>query len=241
MLTSASDFINVLVLDDDVELLSMLSELLGFEGIRAECVASWTVAREMLNTRTPDVLVLDLMLRDANGLEVCRQLRRQGSTLPILMLTARGEPMDRVLGLELGADDYLAKPFESRELVARIRALFRRLRVTAEPATPTLLRFAELDIDLVGLQVRYAKKLVHLSSTEFRLLVTLARQPGVHVSREHLSSKIQPGSYAPLDRAVDVQVTRLRRKLHAVCPEHEWITTVRNMGYVFTPPASRLT
>jgi DNA-binding response OmpR family regulator len=221
----------VLLVDDDAELLGMMVELLRNEGMEVSRAGCWRDARDMLERAVPDVLVLDVMLPDANGLEVCRQLRAQGSQMPILMLTARGEPMDRVLGLELGADDYLAKPFEPRELVARIRALCRRIN-QASPASE-LLRFGELEIDLAGFRVTYAKSLISLSSSEFKLLVVLARKPGTSMSREDLSAAVQPGGYVPLDRAVDVQVARLRKKLNAACAGHDWIITVRNVGYVF--------
>jgi DNA-binding response OmpR family regulator len=200
MFTSQFGLAHVLLVDDDVELLSMMAELLRNQGMEVRCASSWRVAQGMLERAASDVLVLDVMLPDANGLDVCRHLRGQGCVKPILMLTARGEPMDRVLGLELGADDYLAKPFEPRELVARIRALYRRGRDTA-PAH-TLLRFGELEVDLVGFRVVYAHALVSLSSSEFKLLATLARQPGKPMSREDLSAAVQPGSYMPLDRAV---------------------------------------
>jgi DNA-binding response OmpR family regulator len=148
-----------------------------------------------------------------------------------LMLTARGDPIDRVLGLEIGADDYLGKPFEPRELVARVRALARRHR-TAERRT--VLRFGELAIDLLGRRVTCAGVVLALTSTEFKLLAALAAQPGRPVTREALSAAVQPGSYMPLDRAVDVQVARLRKKLSASPGGADWIDTVRGEGYVFT-------
>jgi DNA-binding response OmpR family regulator len=223
---------HVLLVDDDAELLGMMVELLRNEGMEVSRAGSWRAARDMLERAVHDVLVLDVMLPDANGLEVCRHLRGQGSQMPILMLTARGEPMDRVLGLELGADDYLAKPFEPRELVARIRALCRRIS-QASPASGQL-RFGELEIDLAGFRVTYAKSLISLSSSEFKLLVALARQAGKPMSRDDLSAAVQPGGYMPLDRAVDVQVARLRKKLNAACPGHDWIATMRGVGYAFS-------
>jgi DNA-binding response OmpR family regulator len=221
----------VLLVDDDAELLGMMGELLRNEGMAVRQAGSWQAGQHLLALDVPNVLVLDVMLPDANGLEVCRHLREQGHPLPILMLTARGEPMDRVLGLELGADDYLAKPFEPRELVARIRALCRRLRGIA-PAC-TLLRFGELTIDLVAFRVTYAQASVSLSSAEFKLLAALARQAGTPLSREDLTAAVQLAGVMPLDRAVDVQVARLRKKLSAASAGQDWITTVRGVGYVF--------
>jgi DNA-binding response OmpR family regulator len=149
----------------------------------------------------------------------------------VLMLTARGDPMDRVLGLEIGADDYLGKPFEPRELVARVRALARRSR---QAERRTQLRFGELNIDLLGRRASWGSQPLSLTSIEFKLLAALAAQPGRTVARETLSAAVQPGSYVPLDRAVDVQVARLRRKLRAVPGGIDWIETVRGEGYVFT-------
>jgi DNA-binding response OmpR family regulator len=141
--------------------------------------------------------------------------------------------MDRVLGLEIGADDYLAKPFEARELVARLRALLRR--VAPGRGEAPLLRFAGLAIDLVKREVLAGARVVALTSVEFKLLVALARSPGQPLSREQLSDAVQAGSYRPQDRTVDVQVARLRRKLHEASPGAQWIDTVRSEGYVFVP------
>jgi DNA-binding response OmpR family regulator len=226
--------IEVLAIDDDAELLQMLGELLAREGMRLHSAADGSTGLAVLERVKPDVLVLDLMLPDANGLDLCRRLRAAGHDLPLLMLTARGDPIDRVLGLELGADDYLAKPFEPRELVARIRALARR-RGGADPRTR--LAFGALVIDLLQRRVTVDGGAVALTSHEFKLLAALAAQPGLPVSREALSAAVQPGAYMPLDRAVDVQVARLRKKLRTAQPQVEWIETVRGEGYVFVPRA----
>lgn len=222
--------ISVLLVDDDAELLTMVAELLCNEGMQVLTAGTERAALMALAVATPDVLVLDVMLPDVNGLDLCRRLRGQGFEAPILMLTARGEPMDRVLGLELGADDYLGKPFDPRELVARIRALCRRKR---DAQAASAIRFGELEIDLVRFRALHAGALVSLTSSEFKLLAALARQPGKPMSREALSAAVQPGSYMPLDRAVDVQVARLRKKLSAASSGHDWITTLRGVGYVF--------
>jgi len=225
----------VLLVDDDAELALMLAELLEREGFRVEHAADGGAGLAALRRSAPEVLVLDLMLPDINGLDLCRRLRAEGADLAILMLTARGDPMDRVLGLEIGADDYLGKPFEPRELVARVRALARRQRAGTQR---TLLRFGDLAIDLLARRASCAGQALALSSTEFKLLAALAAQPGQALSREALSAAIQQGSYLPLDRAVDVQVARLRKKLGAAPGLVDCITTVRGEGYVFTAPAS---
>ena len=224
---------SVLLVDDDAELAAMLAELLEREGFQVESAANGAAGLAAIRRSAPDVLVLDLMLPDANGLDLCRRLRDAGAGLAILMLTARGDPMDRVLGLEIGADDYLGKPFEPRELVARVRALERRQRAGAQR---TQLRFGELAIDLLARRASCAGQALALSSTEFKLLAALAGQPGQTLSRETLSIAIQPGSYLPLDRAVDVQVARLRKQLGAMPDLVDCITTVRGEGYVFTAP-----
>ena len=235
MATPPDDRLRVLLIDDDHELAGMVVELLQREGVRAEHAATGAAGLAALKGAEPDVLLLDVMLPDANGLDLCRRLRAEGCELPILMLTARGDPMDRVLGLEIGADDYLGKPFEPRELVARVRALARRSR---QAERRTQLRFGELIIDLLGRRASWGSQPLSLTSIELKLLAALAAQPGRTLSRETLSAAVQPGSYVPLDRAVDVPVARLRRKLRAAPGGLDWIETVRGEGYVFTgrPP-----
>ena len=149
------------------------------------------------------------------------------------MLTGRGDPLDRVLGLELGADDYLAKPFEPRELVARVRALLRRQ--TPGRGDAQWLRFDGLSIDPLRREVQACSGSVTLTSVEFKLLLALARQPGRPLDREALSEAVQAGGYKPQDRTVDVQIARLRRKLREASPGKEWIDTLRGEGYVFVP------
>jgi DNA-binding response OmpR family regulator len=225
------DRIRVLLIDDDLELAGMVVELLQREGVLTEHAATGASGLSALQRAAPDVLLLDVMLPDANGLDLCRRLRTEGCELPIMMLTARGDPIDRVLGLEIGADDYLGKPFEPRELVARVRALARRQRQAAQR---TQLRFGDLTIDLLGRRASCGGVALALTSVEFKLLAALAAQRGRVVGREALSAAVQPGSYAPLDRAVDVQVGRLRKKLCAAPGGLDWIETVRGEGYLFT-------
>ncbi len=221
----------VLIVDDDVELSTMLSRLLLLEGIRAHSADTAEAGTAALAKLRPSVVLLDLMLPDANGLDVCRTWRRSGDETPVLMLTARGDPFERVLGLELGADDYMGKPFEPRELVARVRALARRGQTALRR---THLQFGPLALDLIARRATYLDRTLLLTNLEFKLLIALARQPGVSVSREALSAAIQQGNYVPLDRAVDVQIARLRKKLAAAPDGRDWIETVRGEGYVFT-------
>lgn len=223
--------VSVLMVDDDVELSVMVAELLQAQGMTVHCASSAAQGMHELLHRQPDVLLLDLMLPDANGLDLCKLLREKGHDLPILMLTARGDPFDRVLGLELGADDYLGKPFEPRELVARVRALKRRVRSATRQ---TQLHFDCLTVDLLTRRAICMNEVLPLTTIEYKLLVALASQPGISLSRRELSAAVQPGNYLPMERAVDVQVARLRKKLKPMADGREWIETVRGEGYVFT-------
>jgi DNA-binding response OmpR family regulator len=227
----------VLIVDDDAELSAMLVRLLQAEGWAAQTALTAALAHLAIAQQPPDVVLLDVMLPDANGLDLCRRWHASHPAIGILMLTARGDPIDRVLGLELGADDYLPKPFEKRELVARLRALLRRKAPAASLPT-TSWAFGSLSIHLIRREVLLDGRVIPLTSIEFKLLVELARQPGEAVSREQLSDAVQAGSYRPLDRTVDVQVGRLRRRLGQVQPGSDWIETVRGEGYAFVPRGS---
>ncbi len=223
----------VLIVDDDAELSAMVATLFEREGWSVHSVLTGADGERALADVRPDAVLLDVMLPDANGYELCRRWRAAQPSLGLVMFTARGEPMDRVLGLEIGADDYLAKPFEPRELVARVRALLRRQ--APGRADAALLRFDGLSIDLLRREVLAEAGAVALTGVEFRLLAALARVPGQTLTREVLSEAVQPGSYKPQDRTVDVQVARLRRKLREASPGEEWIDTARGEGYVFVP------
>jgi two-component system phosphate regulon response regulator OmpR len=223
----------VLIVDDDAELSAMLVRLLQGEGWTAHSALSAAQAERAFATALPDVVLLDVMLPDASGMDLCRRWRAQHPALGILMLTARGDPYDRVLGLELGADDYLPKPFEKRELVARLRALLRRQKPAAAPAVQW--SFDKLTVHLLRREVLADGLVIPLTGIEFKLLVELARTPGEAVTRQQLSDAVQATAYRPLDRTVDVQVGRLRRRLAQAMPGCAWIVTVRGEGYAFVP------
>lgn len=223
----------VLIVDDDAELSAMVAELLQREGWAVHTVLTGGDGERALAQQRPDAVLLDVMLPDANGYDLCRRWRAAQPGLGLVMLTARGDPMDRVLGLEIGADDYLAKPFEPRELVARVRALLRRQ--APGRADSAILRFEGLSIDLLRREVLAETRVVSLTSIEYKVLVALAGAIGQPLSREALSEAVQSGSYKPQDRTVDVQVARLRRKLREASPGTDWIDTVRGEGYVFVP------
>lgn len=225
----------ILLIEDDTELSGMLTRLLAQQAMDLRCADSLRAAREMLAHTRFDAAVLDIMLPDGSGLDMCRELRAAWPALPLLILSARGDTIDRVLGLEIGADDYLRKPFESTELVARLRALLRRGALSQEGARGPRLFFPGMEIDLISRVALVGGKALDLTSTEFKLLTALARTPGEAASRESLSGAVQPGAYMPQNRSVDVLVTRLRKKLSEADPRHDWIQTVRGEGYVFVP------
>jgi DNA-binding response OmpR family regulator len=222
----------VLIVDDDAELAEMVSELLVREGWEVQTVLTSGDGERALTAWQPEAVLLDVMLPDANGFDLCRRWRGLHEGLGLIMLTARGDPLDRVLGLEIGADDYLPKPFEPRELVARVRALLRR-QAPGRADGVTQLRFEGLTVDLLRREVLAGASTVTLTSVEYKLLVALARAAGEALSRDALSEAVQSGGYRPLDRTVDVQVARLRRKLAEAAPGRDWIDTVRGEGYVF--------
>ena len=219
----------VLLIEDDARLAAMVSEYLGAAGFAVSQVASGAAALERLARQPYDALVLDLTLPDIDGLEVCRRLRAKWDT-PVLMLTARGEPMDRVLGLELGADDYLPKPFEPRELLARLKAILRRGRV---PGRAELLRFGRLEIDRDARAVRLDGAEKPLTSLQFALLVALAENAGRVLSRDALMDLVKGQPLEAFDRSIDVHVSRIRAAIEDDPKKPRRLITVRGAGYVF--------
>jgi two-component system response regulator MtrA len=221
----------VLVVDDDPALAEMLGIVLRSEGFEPSFVAEGDRALAAFRDVKPDVVLLDVMLPGTDGIDVCRQIRAESGT-PIVMLTARSDTIDVVLGLESGADDYVVKPFKPKELVARVRA---RLRRTDEPAAETL-AIGDLEIDVAGHVVSRAGGSVALTPLEFDLLTTLARRPRQVFTREQLLEQVWGYKHAADTRLVNVHVQRLRSKIERD-PEHpEIVVTVRGVGYKAGPP-----
>jgi two-component system, OmpR family, response regulator CpxR len=221
----------ILVVDDDEELCDLLSDYLGQEGWAVEAVHDGERGLLRATSGRHALIILDVMLPGMDGLEVLRRLR-QASTVPVLMLTARGEEVDRITGLELGADDYLGKPFNPRELVARIRAIQRRLDLLR--VDTRTLSAGDIELDLAGRTARLNGRVLELTSAELALLTVLLRALGTVVSREALSLDVLGRRLSPNDRALDVHVSNLRRKLGRSASGGERVKTVRGVGYVYT-------
>ena len=223
----------VLVVDDEQNLLDLVRGYLQTEGFTVTTARDGPSAVEAARSARPDVVVLDLMLPGFDGVEVCRQLR-QFSEAYVLMLTARAEEVDKIVGLAVGADDYVTKPFSPRELVARVKAMLRRPRVglAGEPDTPPLRRFGALEVDEARHEVRLRGTPVPLTAREFALLVALAAQPGRVFTRTQLLERVWGAEYYD-DHVVDVHVANLRRKLEDDAAEPTYLQTVRGVGYRF--------
>ena len=233
---------HVLVVDDDAEIRKLLGEYLERNGFRVSLATDGSEMRRALDRSRPDIVVLDLMLPGDSGLKLCRDLRVE-SSLPVIMLTARAEEVDRIVGLEMGADDYLAKPFSPRELVARIRSILRRARGLASPAGGGAhqLRFAGWTLDLAARQlVAPDGVVVALSGAEFKLLSVFVEHPNRVLDRNQLMDLTVGRDGAPFDRSIDVQVSRLRVRLRDDAREPRIIKTVRNEGYVLAAVVERV-
>jgi DNA-binding response OmpR family regulator len=226
----------ILMIDDDTRLATMVSDYLGGAGFRVSVAATARDGEAQLKRETYDAVILDLMLPDGDGLDLCRRLRA-GTDVPILMLTARGEPMDRVVGLEVGADDYLAKPFEPRELQARLRAILRR-RGNAAPRGETL-RFGRLEIDKGARVVWVDGEERPLTSYQFAILLVLAERAGRVLSRDALMDLLKGEKLEAFDRSVDVHVSRIRAAIEDDAKKPRRILTVRGAGYVFARDQDR--
>ena len=223
----------LLLIDDDARLTAMLGDYLRGAGLSVDAAASLREGRAHLAAHSFDALVLDLMLPDGDGLDLCRELRADPRTrqLPLLMLTARGEPMDRIVGLELGADDYLGKPFEPRELLARVKALLRR--ATPAQASDDVLRFGRLEVDLGARVARLDGKACDLTSHQFDLLVVLAQSPGRVLSRDQIMDALKGHPLEAFDRSIDVHISRIRAVIEDDPKMPRRVLTVRGAGYVF--------
>jgi len=227
--------VRVLLVEDDARLAGMVADYLGEAGIRSAIAGTGREAQRLLKRDAFDAVILDLMLPDTDGLDLCKQIRAE-STIPLLMLTARGDPLDRVVGLELGADDYLPKPFEPRELLARLRAILRRSRDTA-PAD--VLRFGRLEIDRAARQVRIDDREKPLTGFQYTLLLALAERAGRVLSRDALMDLTRGSALEEFDRSIDVHVSRIRAAIEDDPKKPRRILTVRGAGYVFAKEQDR--
>ena len=230
----------ILIVDDDIELCGLVSEYLAPEGFRVEAVHDGETGLQRSLTGNYLLVVLDVMLPGMSGFDVLRRIRAT-SRIPILLLTARGEDVDRIVGLEIGADDYLPNPFNPRELVARIRAVLRRAgtdrRVGVAPP-PEVLRIGDIELDPATRTVKHAGEPVDLTSVEFNLLEVLLREAGRVVTREELVSAVLSRKFSPFDRSIDMHVSKVRKKL-GDNDEVEHIKTVRGVGYIFARPREK--
>ena len=227
---------HILIVDDDAEIRGLLGEYLRKQGYRATAVADGKGMRAAIEKSRPDVIVLDLMLPGEDGLDLCRAVRAR-SNIPIIMLTARGDETDRIVGLEIGADDYVAKPFNPRELLARVKSVLRRARSLPDnlkPEAAGMYRFAGWTLDATTRNLTAPDRVViPLSGAEFRLLRVFLDHPNRVLARDQLIDLMLSRDAGPFDRAIDVQVSRLRQRLREDAKEPAIIKTVRGQGYVF--------
>ena len=230
---------HILIVDDDAETRRLLQEYLQKQGYRVSAAADGKALRGALDAALPDLIVLDLMLPGDDGLRLCRDLRTR-SNVPVIMLTARGEETDRIVGLEMGADDYLAKPFNPRELLARIKSVLRRARAlpgNLEPETVKSFRFAGWSLDVATRNLTSPDGVVvPLSGSEFKLLRAFLAHPHRVLTRDQLIDLMISRDAGPFDRAIDVQVSRLRQRLGDDAREPRIIKTIRGEGYVLAAP-----
>lgn len=227
------DMKTILIVEDEREIARMVQTYLIREGYRVEVAFSGEDGWSMFRSLRPDLVLLDLMLPGMHGLELARRIRQGGGT-PIIMLTARSEEADRVAGLEMGADDYIVKPFSLRELAARVRAVLRR---TEGGTAPEVIRTGDLTVDLASREARLRGALLELTPTEFDLLAFLARHPGRVFTRRELLEALQERTYATLPRTVDSHVKNLRHKIEPDPENPTYILTVHGVGYKFRPAA----
>jgi len=234
----------VLIVDDDRELCELVAELLGTEGFGVEVADGSADGLERALTGSHSLVVLDVMMPGMNGFELLRRLRAEGSSVPVLMLTARGEDVDRIVGLEIGADDYLPKPFNPRELVARIHAILRRVErrgagvgASQESRAPERMEVGDVEVDTGTRVVRRAGDTVELTNVEYEILVMLLTSAGRVVTREDLVRTVLGRELSVFDRSIDMHISHLRKKLGHRVGEAERIRTVRGVGYIYARPA----
>ena len=229
---------HLLMIEDDARLAQMVAEYLGQSGFEVSVAAdgqSGLAQLQSASTAQPDLVILDLMLPDMDGLEVCRRIRALSSAdaqVPVLMLTTKGDPMDRIIGLEMGADDYLPKPFEPRELLARVRAVLRRRTDGGTPAAKQM-RFGSLEIDRDARTVMVGPQSCDLTSYQFDLLVALAERAGRVLTRDQIMEAVRGRELDAFDRSIDVHMGRIRAAIEVDAKTPKRILTVRGVGYVF--------
>ncbi len=224
---------NILIADDDIELCRLLSDFLQLEGFAVSSVHNGDVAVEEFQSKKYDLMVLDIMLPGRQGLDVLRAVRNT-SDLPVVMLTARGDDTDRILGLELGADDYVPKPCNPKELAARVRAVLRRAQNTQQQKSPSILSTGELLLDITRRELYYKEEAIHLTSTEFEILQLLMQRAGSVVDKENISSEVLKRKLAAYDRSIDVHISNIRKKLSQCGVDDDLIKNIRGVGYQFT-------
>jgi len=230
----------ILLIDDDVELCSMLGDYLGRHGYQVTAAHDGKAGLASALAGTYSIVLLDVMLPGLDGFEVLRRLRAAASPMSVLLLTARGEDVDRIVGLEIGADDYLPKPFNPRELLARIRAILRRSGKAEAPAVAgTFLTVIGLEMDTAARVARCGETVLDLTDVEFELLQTLMRSAGEVVAREQLAEAVLGRKFHPFDRSLDMHVSRLRHKLDAADNFGDRVKTIRGVGYQLAVPAPR--
>jgi DNA-binding response OmpR family regulator len=218
--------VHILVFDDDKKLNALLEEYLGGLGYRVTAAPLPSAGLELMKREKPDLIILDIMLPEMSGFEVCKEIRKSAS-VPVIMLTARGDVMDRIVGLELGADDYLPKPFEPRELAARIQSVLRRFKT----APAKSIKMGCLEVDRETQTVRLNGLVISLTTMEFELLCLFIENPGKILSRDRIMDALRGMDWTAFDRSVDVLVGRLRQKLNDEPRNPKWIVTVRGAGY----------
>lgn len=231
---------HIAIVEDDPRLRNRLKKFLEKEGFRATAMGDGSGLRSLVDTDSPDLVLMDLQLPGEDGLSLTRYLRER-TEIPVLILTGKGDTIDRVVGLEMGADDYLGKPFSLRELLARIRVILRRVQPKPSlPAAPIggsseILRFGNWVIDFTAIELRNAdNEPVHLTSAEFKLLEALVRNPGRTLSRDRLIDAMADRTWETTDRSIDLHISHLRKKIERDNRKPELIKTVRGFGYVFT-------
>ncbi|MEH0021635.1 MAG: response regulator [Desulfobacter sp.] len=222
----------LLIIDDDIKLIDLLSEYFKENGFQVNSLLEGTNAAKTIREKTPDMIILDIMLPGKDGLEVLKEIRASFST-PVIMLTARGDDTDRIVGLELGADDYLPKPFNPRELLARIRAILRRQGGSSAPREESFIRSGDMVLNRAARVLTIQDRTVELSTTEFNILEVLMKSPNTVLSRDQIMNLAQGKDFMAFDRSVDIHISKLRAKIEQDPSSPARIKTVWGTGYMF--------